>query len=294
MTSIRRARRRLLFHLLRVLAVAVAGCGFQRLRPVGRGLGSMAFWLSPRRRILEKRVVELLGAEIPAAPARILKTAYRENTRAILEIIALYASKHSARTLAAACEIDGLDQLDQLTGGAILLGTHSGNGVLLPIRLAQLGYPVSVAVRESNKISPAFFLRGLGRYGVQALDVGGGAQALRSMMRALNGGNLLYILMDQGAKRGGQDATIFGQRIPLPGGPALLARRCGVPVIPAPTIAADPLWRFELQPPLWPHALGQTIPDHQHLAWITEQQIRRHPELWAWQQRRWISYPSRP
>lgn len=92
------------------------------------------------------------------------------------------------------------------------------------------------------------------------LDVRAGGKALRGMMRTLRNGGLLYILMDQGAKSGGEKAELPGQRLDMPDGAALLARRCRVPLIPAPIVAADLLWKFESQPSVFPESLGRNVP----------------------------------
>lgn len=281
----KRFRRRLLFHLLRLLALAVSYTDFNNLKRLGRVLGAVQYRLGGRRRHLAALIPRALGR--PADAHAILKTAYRENTRAVLEILALYSRRLPDATIEAACEIEGLDHLNGLEKGAILLGTHSGNGVLLPTRLALMGYPVCVAVRESGKIPDGFYVTGQRRYGIQALDAGSGSSGLKAMIRALRGGALLYILMDQGSKHHGVDLEFLGKPFRMPGGPAVLARRCDVPIIPAPTIAADPVWRFRLGTPLRLERDNDTEQDARYLARISEKQIRTCPELWTWHHRRW-------
>lgn len=282
----RRLRRRLLFHLLRLLAVAVSYTGFNNVNRLGRLLGTLQYrFAGGQRRHLAGLITKALGRS--ADTDVILKSAYRENTRAILEILAMYSRRLPDAAIESACEIEGLDHLDGLEKGAILLGTHSGNGVLLPLRLALMGYPVCVAVRESGKIPDGFYVTGQGRYGVRALDAGSGSTGLRAMIRALRGGALLYILMDQGSKHHGVDLEFLGKPFRMPGGPAVLARRCDVPIIPAPTIAADPVWRFRLEQPVKLRRDNDTEQDARFLARLSENQIREFPELWTWHHRRW-------
>lgn len=284
--NLKRTRRRSLFHLLRLVALVVSYTGYSNLKCLGRALGAIQFRLSgKKRRYLEALIPKTLGSQ--ASTQTILNTAYRENTRAILEILAMYSRRLPDTVIESACEIEGLEHLDGLDSGAILLGTHSGNGVLLPMRLSLMGYPVCVAVRESSKIPDGFYVNGQARYGVTALNAGAGGAGLRTMIRALRGGALLYILMDQGSKRDGIELEFLGKRFSMPGGPAVLARRCKVPVIPAPTVASEPVWRFRLEAPLRLEGNGDTAADAKALARISERQIREFPELWTWHHRRW-------
>lgn len=282
----KRFRRRFLFHFLRLLAVAVSNTGFNNLKRLGRMLGAIQYQLAgSQRRHLSALISKALGE--PADTDAILKIAYRENTRAVLEILAMYSRRLPDSVIETACEIEGLDHLNGLESGAILLGTHSGNGVLLPLRLALMGYPVCVAVRESGKIPDGFYAAGQARYGVRALDAGAGSAGLKAMIRALRGGALLYILMDQGNKHHGVDVEFLGKPLHMPGGPAVLARRCDVPIIPAPTVASDPVWRFRLDKPVMLRRDHDTEQNTRHLARLSENQIREFPELWTWHHRRW-------
>jgi len=285
---LRKLVRRLAMRSLQCLAIVTAWFGFARIRPVGRALGSIQYHLATRRR---RRVQQQMDARIHGLDPKTLKTSYRENTRAVLEVLALYSRRRPDGTIRRACRITGLEHLQTLKTGAILLGAHQGNGVLLPIRLAVEGYPVAVAIRESRKIPPGFFRKGLGRYGIRALDAASGTSGLKEMIRVLRKGYLLYILMDQGSKQGGMAVEFLGRTMHVPAGPAVLARRCGVPVIPAAVTGADPVWSLKLSEPEF---LPEREPgaerdnrDVQQLADMTAEQIRNHPELWTWHHRRW-------
>ena len=59
-------------------------------------------------------------------------------------------------------------------------------------------------------------------------------------------------MLDQGVKQAkdGQVHRFLGKDMPMPAGPAQLARAARAPVLPVATLAATPRWRFALQPPL--------------------------------------------
>ncbi|MBY0468063.1 MAG: hypothetical protein K2Q07_03690 [Burkholderiaceae bacterium] len=98
--------------------------------------------------------------------------------------------------------------------------------------------------------------------------------------------------MDQGLKKAG-DGTMqrfLGKDVPMPAGPAQLARVSRSPVLPMVAVAASPVWRFEIQPPL---TIGQGTleADVDFLTRLTEAQVLQHPELWSWHHRRWSKFP---
>ncbi len=76
------------------------------------------------------------------------------------------------------------------------------------------------------------------------------------MLAALKQGRIVFLMLDQGVKQAkdGQVQRFLGKDMPMPAGPAQLARAARAPVLPVATLAATPRWRFALQPPL---ALGQ-------------------------------------
>jgi lauroyl/myristoyl acyltransferase len=82
----------------------------------------------------------------------------------------------------------------------------------------------------------------------------------------------------------------LGKDMPMPAGPAQLARAARAPVLPVATLAATPQWRFALQPPL---TLGQDTleADVATLVGATERIVLDQPQLWSWQQRRWRKFP---
>jgi len=173
--------------------------------------------------------------------------------------------------------------------GAILLATHAGNGALLAVQLAAAGLPVSVAYRESRMFDPGLFERGFAQYGVEAIRATDGLQSYGRMLQALRGKRVLYVMADQGTKKA-RDGTVFrflGKDMPMPAGPAQLARHAKAPILPVATVGARPVWRFRILPPV-ERAEGSTFKeDAAALFRLMEQHILLHPECWTWHHRRW-------
>lgn len=293
--SLRRVQRRLTFIALRSL---VRGLGFARLRPLGRLLGDMQYLAGGReRRRWQREIAVLLGLPPDdARAARLLREAYRTNTSAVLEILAMFDRKQDLELLRSRVQVEGLDELrTALAGGrgAILLAGHSGNGALLVVWLVAAGIPVSVVHKESRMMDAGFFMNGLPQYGIDGILANEGIKAYSRMLGALRAGGAVYVMADQGTKRkaDGLPMRFLGKDMTMPPGPAQLARHAKAPVLPVTTVAADPCWRFVIEPPVVLEK-GQSLEaDTEALLRVTERQILEYPQLWSWQQRRWRKHP---
>lgn len=277
-----------------LLTRSAALLGWRSLRPIGTLLGALHFAVrrSAGRRLAADMAVAL---QIPPADAyRALLSAYRINDRALFEIIALPCRWLNAEALIGACRIAGVARLQQhlATGqGAVLLGMHMGNGILMAGALAAEGLPISVVYRESHKIPSGYLGRVMRRIGVDALPVTHDSSAadVRPIVRALRAGRLVFVLMDQAAKHDGIPVTFLGKRLSMSGGIVRLAMRNGVPIIPVLLRESEPHWCFSVEPAFCPSGdVEQHVCDVVHLM---EEHIKAHPGFWSWHHRRWRRYP---
>jgi KDO2-lipid IV(A) lauroyltransferase len=293
--TIKRLRRRMGFHLLRLWAAHRSRGGMGAVAASGERLGRWHHRLARGQRTeLARQLATLfdLRADDPR-PAQWLAESYRLNDRAIFEILAMYSGRLTPAEVAGHCGVDGLDVLDRALGegrGVLLLGWHMGNGVAMATRLAHVGYPVSVVFRESKKIQPDFYRNGLTGMGLEAIGAQPAAAGFRGMIKALRSNRILFILMDQGIKHG-VDTPFLGKRVPMPPGPAELARRTRCALITARLSGLDPVWQFDL------HREQALEPDEpletsiEKLSRIMENRILETPQWWTWHQRRWARYP---
>ncbi|MGQ0619021.1 MAG: lysophospholipid acyltransferase family protein [Panacagrimonas sp.] len=295
---LRRKRRRLMFLAIRLLGRAA---GFRRARLWGRLIGELQFrlgWRTAAR--CAGDMAQVLGrpAGDPVVKAQ-LRSAYHLNTAAVLEVLAMFDRHQDERMLAAHCEVQGLEHVQAaLAGGrgAILLGTHSGNGLLLAVRLAGSGLPVSVVYRQSRMMSEDLFEHGLALYGIEPICANAGIKAYGRMLGALRQNRVVFLMLDQGVKAA-QDGVLvrfLGKDMPMPAGPAQLARHSRAPVLPVATAAADPVWRFDIEPPVLRVTGASLESDLETLLRVSERQVLRYPQLWSWHHRRWRKFPVAP
>ncbi|MCC5888395.1 MAG: lysophospholipid acyltransferase family protein [Gammaproteobacteria bacterium] len=291
----RRRLRRLGFHLLGALAHLCRPFGMTGIRCVGEWVGELRFRVNLReRRRIESHIAEILGAAADGREVRrLLRHAYRVSDRSAFEIVAMGTHPFPSDTIRAACTVDRIDRLQAVVAqgsGAILLGMHMTNGILMAARLATEGLPVTVVYRESRKMRPGFFADLLSAHGLQGIDAGQRSSAYRQMLRALRAGRIIYVLMDQGTKHGGVSVDFLGKTLDMPAGPAELARRSGVPVLPALALGGEASWRFVIGEALELDD-GSTEASAATLAASMERHIRSHPELWSWHHRKWRRFP---
>lgn len=287
--------RRLTFLFLFAVAHLTAASNWRWLAPVGAGIGSLHYlgqWRMRRRIAHDMSIV--LGISMGRAK-RCLREAYRTNDRAAFEIVALTSSRLSLRELLAELEVSGVQTLLEQANagqGAILLGMHMGNGLLMAGALAARGLPVAVVYRESHKLPAGYLGKVMNRLAVEGVRIDGDnpASGGRQILRSLRQGTLVLVLMDQANKRSeGIEVSFLGKRVFMPQGVVRLAGMARAPIIPVLLRKARPHWAFEVASPL-------TVADDadatvRQLTQLMEEQVRSYPEYWSWHQRRWRRLP---
>jgi lauroyl/myristoyl acyltransferase len=289
----RRTGRRVLFLTMRWL---MRRCGFGGARRIGAVLGAAhyLFGAVERRRCLYD--LALLQQREPGDPfvTQQLREAYRVNTIAVLEVLAMVDRKLDVAMLKTKCRLDGLSLLEAARSGrgAIVLATHSGNSLLLAVQLASEGWPITVVYRQADMMSAEFFAQGLPRYGINGILANEGFRAYAQMIDALRRNGVLFAMVDQGVKaaESGVPMRFLGKDMSMPGGVIQLARQSRAPILPVVTLAAEPVWQFALQPPIAFQPGGTLEEDLGIVLRNVEQQVLARPQLWSWHQRRWRDY----
>lgn len=292
---IRRKRKRLLFLAARTLTRLV---GFARVRGLGQLLGELQYRWSWRKRARQAHDLAVVLGKRPgdADVETTLRQAYRVNTAAVLEILAMFDRRQDAALLDSRCEIEGIEHLQAALAkgrGAILLPSHAGNGAALALRLANQGRTVSVVYKQSRMMTAGFFERGFTLYGIEGILANEGIKAYGKMLGALRKGRILFVMLDQGTKlsQDGLMLRFLGKDMAISAGPAQLARHSNAPVLPVATLAAEPAWRFRIETPITRVPGASLEADTEQLVRVTESLVLQRPHLWSWQHRRWRNFP---
>ena len=291
---IKRLGRRAMFFSARWL---VRLLGFDRLRPAGRFIGDLQYFLQvfnrPRCRA-DMAVVLGSDAGDPQL-ARTLRSAYRVNTVSALEVVSMVDRKIDSGRLHERCRVEGLDNLEAArTGqGAILLATHACNSLLLLAQLTARGWPVTLVYRQSPNVPREFIEGGLRHYGFDGIAAEAGFKAFAGMIDAVRRDGLVFAMMDHGVSKAetGVQQRFLGKDMPMPGGIVQLARQTRAPIVPIRSLAIDPVWHFQIEPRLQLLPGASFEEDMAQVLGHVERQILAHPELWSWPHRRWRKYP---
>jgi len=194
--------------------------------------------------------------------------------------------------------LDGLEHLrDAMAshGRALVLTAHVGNWELLAVAHRLTGYPLAVVVRPLD--SPwlnALAERLRRKSGVEVIDKRG---ALKPVLRALAGGRMVGILLDQNAaRREAVFVPFFGRAASTSKSLALLALRTGAPVVPI-FIRREAAGghRVTILPGLQapaPSDEGALIELTRRCTETIEAAIRAGPEQWLWIHDRWRTRPA--
>ena len=288
---LRRAGRRGLFRLLRVVARALAGHP-RATRAVGRFVGGLNYALRPAERRRDLANLRLALPERPQAElADIARESLCDASVGALEFLQMVDGVLEPREFLGSVTAYGREHLDQaLAGGrgALGVGLHLGHFGKAPLWLAQAGYPVTIVIREARQVPPGYYTTALQRVGLEAIRIERDQAAAPRVLDALRRGRLVMIYLDQGVKNdGGIQIGFLGKRVPMPAGPLVLARRARAPIVPVFLHPED--HDVVIHPPLPAPAgaLHEDDPTLQALYRMAEAEIRAHPAYWQWRYRRW-------
>jgi KDO2-lipid IV(A) lauroyltransferase len=188
-----------------------------------------------------------------------------------------------------------LDRVFKASKGVILTTCHFGNFELLGAWMAQNGYPMKV-------IGTTLYDPRLDQILLEIRKSSGNStisrgKSTREIIRTLKKGEAVGMLIDQDTKSQGVFVNFFGKPAHTPAGPAVLARRLDVPIIPAFMYLKDDFsYHLECQPPLelvrTDDEENDIMVNTQKISDAYEAMIRRFPEQWVWMHKRWKTQPE--
>jgi KDO2-lipid IV(A) lauroyltransferase len=268
---------------------------------LARGLGWIAMridWIHPP---LARRNLDLaFGPELPAAEReRILLESYRNLLLNVVEVVhAVRRARRGERPVE--IEIEGAEHFERLARsgrGALFVSCHMGNWELCPIGTLLHGVPLySIATPRRNPGIERLVTEVRESLGQRIVWKRG---AFREAVRLLREGCCVGVLADQNQRKGSVFVDFFGVPASTTRGPALLARRAGVPLLPAAIrrLPGTNRHRLTVTEPIEPIRSDDADDDVLRMTEAytkrLESLIREAPEQWLWHHRRWRTRPWR-
>ncbi|QTA84353.1 lysophospholipid acyltransferase family protein [Desulfonema magnum] len=178
--------------------------------------------------------------------------------------------------------------------GVLILTAHFGNWELLAVIAAMLGYPISIVYRPLDfKPLDQFIVNSRSRFGAKLIHR---RKALRKILRCLNRGEMVAMLMDQSVDwYEGVFVDFFGHRTCTNKGMALLAMKTEAPVVPVFLIREEFGFTGKFLPEIPLTKTGDKTKDveinTEKYNKVIESVVREYPEQWFWVHRRWKIRP---
>jgi len=255
-------------------------------------VGSAIKW---KRKLIALANLKIVFPEKTEKERRLI---FRESLRNMLknyfEMAFIINGKYPAEKIAEVASASGLEHLDSLIEreqGALLYSGHFGNFPLMMIWLAIKGYPVATIYKEAKNFPDEYFGNIMRRFNLTPLKYKSEASLTVAIIRALKEKKIVLIQNDQ-SHPNGIYVNFFNKLVPSPAGPALLAKRVGVPIIPA-YVCRDRGNHHSITVLPEIHLLEED--DHEKfmlsntqmmIDWIAEILIK-HPGEWLWLHKRW-------
>ena len=196
--------------------------------------------------------------------------------------------------LLSSIEVVGREDLERAVArgrGVVMCGTHIGNWELAAVALAHWGYRLHAVagVQLSRWLTPAV-RETKAELAIQTVAPEDG---FRKLLRALEHGDLVALMVDGDLYSHGAPVEMFGRETRWPAGPGVLAQRTGAQVICGycERVAAG-RFRIRLEPALDPAAFPTTAALNATIAQTAERHIREHVDQWCIFRPLWEGSPA--
>jgi len=273
--------------------VVVVGSLFVRLLPIKLASALMAWLVLQLSKMFFNRKV--IGRNIRDAFPELDEA---ERDRLVTEIIQ-NAGRLVAEVAKIRCFVDGtqgahlrakgaFDYPLVQKGRAIYIGAHLGNWELMPILFSKHGVPLTIIYSAfSHQAVETRLMAARRQTGSRYVEKG---NALRGCIDALKRGESIAMLVDQRVDAG-IEVEFFGRPTMFTHFPARMACKFNCPIIVGEAIRVGPAEvEVTFSEPIYPNSQGGAEAEReltQAMVSTIESAIRRHPEQWFCNKRRW-------
>lgn len=293
-------RRAVEYALARMLLLVAERLPLPFLQRLGRGLGALARMLASRQRAIADYQLQMaLPGLDQAGRGELIRRCFGQFGMTAVETLAQRRIRAEAERWVRLENEQVLLQAHARGRGVMLITAHTGNWELLPIAMDRLKLHTTVVVRPLHNPRMNELMRGLRRSEYLELAERGTGSSTRQLLSALKNGHVLVMAADVDIKAQGVFVDFFGIPAFTPLAPAQLALRLDSPVLTCFDVRnPDGSHTFHFaEVPRGDDILGADDPVRaltQAITRATEEHVRRYPEQWAWNNRRWKRRPEDP
>lgn len=282
---------------LRAAVATLSAVGWRRASSLGGALGRLGY--SPfgvRRRVVERQIAAAFPEWNADRVAQVARGSYDHLGRLAVET-ALMPSLGKKGILDLVSRTTGWELVERAIGakrGVLLIAGHFGNWEVSGAYIAARGVPVDVIVRRmSNPIFDRYLNQTRANLGMTVVY---DADAVRRTTRSLKEGRAIGFLADQGVLNlASTHVPFFGRPAKTPRGPAVFTLRYHAPTLFVAAVR-EPDGRFHVSFEDVPYEeTGDRERDVDGIVAsytrILEGMVRKTPEQYFWQHRRWKHQP---
>jgi len=278
--------------------------GFLNLLPrrlslyVGGCLGRFAYLIFPQSRRITLQNLKIAFPQLNLSSYKKISLRVFESLgRNAVDAVRL--PKMSWEEIQKLVKVEGIEHLEKaysLGKGVIGVTGHISNFELLAAYVSLRGYKLSAIGRElyDPRLND-LLIKNRQKMGVQNIYSTAG---VKDVIRVLNSGRMIGVLIDQDTSRvKGVYVDFFGKKARTPVGPAVLALKFNVPIVPMAIIQTEEEnYKIMIQEEIKP-LVGKTKEENiyyltQKCTEFLEQVIRDYPDQWVWMHKRWLRTPD--
>jgi len=285
------------YYALRGLIRSLATMDWERACSAGGKLGTMGYRpLGIRKRIVERQIAAAFPGIAKKEMQRIARASFEHLGRSGIET-ALLPSLGDKGVLGIVEQVDGWEHMDLAMSagkGTVVVAGHHGNWELLGAYIAARGVPIDVIARGmANPLFNNYLNKTRAQLGMTVVH---DSDAVRRTPRSLREGRAVAFVADQGVL--GLASTFvnfFGRPAKTPRGAAVFALRFNAPVLFADALRLpNGKYRIIIEP-IEVETTGHREKDVDAIitrfTQVLESWVRRFPEQYFWQHRRWRRQP---
>ncbi|MDD5224550.1 MAG: hypothetical protein PHE84_11205 [bacterium] len=262
---------------------------FPALLPLGTLAGELYARLARGPRLIGAKAIE----RCLSLPSNAAREIYRRSCRTFgrAALLAGRLPAFAPGRMEKLIRIEGEEELRRIRqsgSGAVIVTGHFGPFTLIGSRLSLAGYPSGYIMRLSRNLPVRNAFIKKGREGrIELIPSRPAVGCIHASTEHLKKGNFLVVTIDHAVHYRGQSVRIFNQDLRFETGAVSLARKLGIPVVPAFMVPEGRGYCLKIFPAIDPGLQKSSEYVVSKAVSLLEKMVRDFPDQWLWDKNRW-------